>query len=377
MAGIYIHIPFCKQACSYCDFHFSTNLKRKPDLLKAIGKEIELRSEELVSETIDTIYLGGGTPSLLNKREIERLFKTIHENYNLGSDIEYTLEANPDDLNYENIREMAHAGINRLSIGVQSFHDDDLHFMNRAHNSNDALRSIQISREAGIDDINVDLIYGFDQLSMEKWKANLDRVIDLDITHLSAYCLTIEKGTLLERRISQGKLKSPSEQIAIEHFKELMTWTKKVGWDQYEISNFCKPGHYSKHNTSYWKGKKYIGVGPSAHSFNGEVRRWNISNNSLYIKGILENAQRFEYEQLETADKFNEFVMTGLRTVWGIDLNDVQNKFGSEFLKELMKESDPHIANRLLNNVNGVISLTENGKLVADKIASDLFVTRK
>ncbi|UMB53436.1 radical SAM family heme chaperone HemW [Lutibacter sp. A64] len=373
MAGIYIHIPFCKQACYYCDFHFSTSVKRKEEMLQAILGELQMRKKELENEIVETIYFGGGTPSLLTTKEIDAIFKVIYSNYKVITSPEITLEANPDDLSENNIKALAKSPINRLSIGIQSFFEDDLKFMNRAHTAQESKKSLTVAMQY-FDNITIDLIYGVPNMSNKKWKENLETAFNFGVSHISSYALTVEKNTALDNFIKKGKVPAVDEQQALEHFNILVAETEKQGFVHYEISNFGKPDYFSKHNTSYWLGKKYIGFGPSAHSFNGAQRSWNIANNAKYIKAIKNNILPLEFEKLSIENRFNEYIMTGLRTIWGVDLNKINNDFGTLYLNELIKNSEQFIEKDLLKitSENKLIT-TKKGKFLADGIASDLF----
>ncbi|MEO6903851.1 MAG: radical SAM family heme chaperone HemW [Bacteroidia bacterium] len=379
MAGIYIHIPFCKKACHYCDFHFSTLLKNKPEFLLALKKEIEVQKNYLKGEEINTIYFGGGTPSLLSELELEDIFNTLTIHYNINKNAEITLEANPDDLTDLKISELKKTPINRLSIGVQSFYNEDLILMNRAHNAIEAINAIKKVQDNGIDNITIDLIYGIPTLSHAKWENNLNTATDLKIKHLSAYCLTVEPKTALAKFIATGKIKNVDDQHSSEQFEIMLTILKKKNFNQYEISNFCKESFYSQHNSNYWLKKKYLGLGPSAHSYNGISRQWNIANNAIYIKSLQNEAthKRFAVEFLTPQQHYNEYVLTSLRTMWGIDLDYIQKQFGDPFLSYCLKEVKQSINNNYVINENNKLYLTDEGKLFADKIASDLFLVEK
>ncbi len=375
MSGIYIHIPFCKQACHYCDFHFSTSLKRKNELVKILSQEIKMRKGELHGN-IETIYFGGGTPSLLGTDEIQFLLDTIYSNFNVIESPEITLEANPDDLTESKIKDLANnTPVNRLSIGVQSFFDNDLQFMNRAHNAKESENSIETAKNY-FDNISIDLIYGIPNMSNEKWKENLQRAFDLNIQHISSYALTVEDKTALSNFIKKGKYPPLDENLAQMHFYTLIKETKENGFMQYEISNFSKEKWISKHNSSYWQGKHYLGIGPSANSFNGNSRSWNIANNSKYMKAIHTNTLPLEREILNKKDRFNEIVMTGLRTVWGIDLSEIEINFNLEYKNHIFKNADKHINNNMLAIINNKLLITEKGMFYADGIASDLFMVQ-
>ncbi|MDV7187692.1 radical SAM family heme chaperone HemW [Lutibacter sp. TH_r2] len=372
MAGIYLHIPFCKQACYYCDFHFSTSLKHKKGFLEALKKELVMRKNE-VFETIQTIYFGGGTPSLLTNNELASIFKVIYSNYNIVENPEITLEANPDDLSEEKIIELSKSPINRLSIGIQSFFEEDLKFMNRAHSAEESKKCLSIATKY-FDNITIDLIYGVPNMSNTKWQSNLQQAFNFGVPHISSYALTVEEKTALHNFIKKGKVPNISEEVALAHFNILVEETEKQGFVQYEISNFGKPDYFSKHNTSYWLGENYIGVGPSAHSFNGKQRSWNISNNVKYIKALAVNELPSEAENLSKKDRFNELVMTGLRTIWGISLEKVKTDFGELYLQNLLKNSEQLISKGLLEiSTNNKLITTKKGKFLADGIASDLF----
>jgi len=390
MSGIYLHIPFCKQACHYCDFHFSTSLKKKEELVQAIASELALRKQE-INTPIDTIYFGGGTPSLLSVDELDFLIKTIYKLYEVIDKPEVTLEANPDDLTElmhndtqsETIFEAYRTiGINRLSIGIQSFFEDDLAMMNRAHNAKEAIDCLSVATQY-FDNITIDLIYGVPNMSAEKWTANIEKALSFGINHISSYALTVEPKTALASFIAKGKMDAPKDAVAHEHFQILVNKLERNGFVHYELSNFGKPNYFSKHNTSYWKGKTYLGVGPSAHSFNGAQRSWNVANNTKYINSIQENKLPIERETLSLDDRYNEYVMTGLRTIYGVSLAKVTNEFGETYTSHIKKESQKFIDQGLLmitsepNNINrehvDTIFTTEKGKFLCDGIASDLF----
>ncbi|MDM1043331.1 radical SAM family heme chaperone HemW [Myroides sp. 1354] len=372
MAGIYIHIPFCKQACHYCDFHFSTSLKKKEEMLVALKGELLLRKAELKGEIIETIYFGGGTPSILAVEEINALIETVYQNFTVVDQPEITLEANPDDLTTTTIHRLAQSKVNRLSIGIQSFGEEDLKMMNRAHNAQEAITCLQEAVRY-FDNISIDLIYGIPNLSNERWLENIQRILDLGIPHISCYALTVEERTALNKLIQKGVIPSPKEEVAHAHFMLLIEKLRANGYIHYELSNFAKPGYYSKNNSAYWLGKKYLGIGPSAHSFDGTYRSWNISNNPLYIKAIEAGELPSEIEKLSLSDRYNEYIMTGLRTIWGVDLARIAREFGSTFHEYLVRESASFIADGLMQEVEGVLTITDKGKFLSDGIASDLF----
>lgn len=372
MSGIYIHIPFCKQACHYCDFHFSTSLKKKSELVSALQNELVLRKNELPNEPIKTIYFGGGTPSLLNLEELTAIFKTIYAEFTIAENPEITLEANPDDLSEEKINELANSKINRLSIGVQSFFEEDLKLMNRAHNAEEALNSIKLARSK-FDNISVDLIYGIPGMSNERWQKNIQILLDLDIPHISSYALTVEPNTALQKFIEKGKIKPVDDAAAAQHFETLRTVLKNAGFEHYEFSNYGKPGYFSQNNTAYWLGKPYLGIGPSAHSYDGNNRKWNIANNTLYIKAIEKSELPLEVEELSITDRYNEYIMTRLRTYFGVDLVEVESEFGKEYLEYLKEQSVVLFEKELLRIENNVMHITEKGTFLSDGIAADLF----
>ncbi len=376
MAGIYIHIPFCKQACNYCDFHFSTSLKNKDGFLIALKKEIELQKDYLSNETISTIYFGGGTPSLLSETELMSVFEMLHREFVIAPTAEITLEANPDDITKEKINELKHTPVNRLSMGIQSFFDEDLKLMNRAHTSKEAETAVKLSQDKGFENITIDLIYGIPTLSNQNWKHNLNTTFDLDVKHISAYCLTVEPKTALAHQIKTGKISNVDEQQSSEHFEMMLEEMNTHGFTQYEISNFCKPGFHSKHNSSYWLKENYLGLGPSAHSFNGTSRQWNISNNPLYIQALLKGEMNFEKEELTSNQRYNEYVLTSLRTMWGSDLGYIEKVFGIPYLTHCMAEARPYLESKKLLLKENKLFLSDQGKLFADKIASDLFLTQ-
>lgn len=378
MAGIYIHIPFCKQACYYCDFHFSTSLKRKKEMLAALKKEIILRKDELKNELIETIYFGGGTPSLLSIEELQLLLDSIYENYTVVNNPEITLEANPDDLSEEKIIELSKSKINRLSIGVQSFFDDDLKLMNRAHSADESKKCLKIAKKY-FNNITIDLIYGVPNMTNQKWKKNLSLAFDFGVPHISSYALTVEEKTALDSFIKKGIIPPINENLALKHFNILVEETEKKGFVHYEISNFGQPNYLSKHNTSYWLGENYLGIGPSAHSYNGAERAWNISNNAKYISALNENILPLQIEKLTGNDRFNEYIMTGLRTIWGVSFEKVEKDFGALRLELLKKNVEPFIKKGLLeiqlsSFSSPTLVTTKKGKFLADGIASDLFI---
>ncbi len=371
MAGIYIHIPFCKQACHYCDFHFSTSLKWKKELVKALGKELILKKNK-VSEIIETIYFGGGTPSLLNAEELGFVFETIYENYEVSPTAEITLEANPDDLSKEKIKELSVSKINRLSIGIQSFFDDDLKWMNRSHNAEEAEKAIKYSKKY-FDNISIDLIYGVPGMSEEKWRKNLQKALELKIPHISSYALTVETGTALAKMIELKKKKPVDDAAAKKHYEILVKTMTAAGYINYEFSNFGLKGYFSQNNTAYWKGKSYLGVGPSAHGFDGKNRYWNVSHNILYIKSLEKGKIPHTEENLTVSDRYNEYIMTRLRTIWGISLTEIKEKFGDKILHYFQKEAKSLFEKGLLIEKENHIHISKKGKFLGDGISSELF----
>ncbi|MES1225662.1 MAG: radical SAM family heme chaperone HemW, partial [Bacteroidota bacterium] len=348
MAGIYVHIPFCKKACHYCNFHFSVSLKSKNGFIAALLNEISLQKNYLKDEDIDTIYFGGGTPSLLEKEDLEQICRRLNDGFNIVAGAEITLEANPDDITPERLENWKAVGINRLSIGIQSFFEDDLQWMNRAHNAVQAKECIVLAREAGFHNFSIDLIYGTPGLTDAKWSENVATALALNIPHLSCYALTVEPGTALKKMISQPKTEDVDTEKQARHFLLLMDWLQQAGYEHYEISNFAKPGYRSRHNSSYWQRKKYLGVGPSAHSFDGISRQWNIANNALYIQSLEQNKIPFEEEKLTDTQRLNEYIMTALRTQEGLDLIYTANNFGEKAAQQLQKASGKYIAGEKL-----------------------------
>jgi oxygen-independent coproporphyrinogen-3 oxidase len=368
LAGIYIHIPFCKQACHYCNFHFATSLRRKNELVAALLSEIEQRKDYLKDEVIQTIYFGGGTPSLLQIEEFRLQIEKMNSKFRIADDAEITIEVNPDDIDEEKLKEWKSIGINRLSIGVQSFFDEDLKWMNRAHNAKQAFDNLQLTKKY-FDNISIDLIYGTPQLTNEKWKQNVEIAISFSIPHLSCYALTVEQKTPLDKLIKQQKVENidPDKQSA--QFLLLMQWMEEAGYEHYEISNFAKPGFRSRHNSFYWSGEKYLGIGPSAHSFDRISRQWNVSNNNVYIDTINKGIIPCEKEILTETQKLNEYIMTSLRTSDGLNLELVPKATSYE----LQASSKKYIDRKLMFEEDHHLKLTREGKLLADGIAAELF----
>ncbi len=372
MAGIYIHIPFCKQACHYCDFHFSTSLKKKDELVNALIKELKLRKGEFKNQTVETIYFGGGTPSLLTNDELRMLISEVYNNYKVIDTPEITLEANPDDLTNKRINELSNTQINRLSIGIQSFFDEDLKLMNRAHNADESKQCLYEATKQ-FSNISVDLIYGIPGLTNKRWIENIETALSFHIPHISSYALTVEPKTALESFIKKGIIQNVDDELAEEQFHILIEKLESSGFVHYELSNFGKPDCFSKHNTSYWQGKPYLGIGPSAHSFNGNQRSWNVRNNSKYVNSLSHDGLPMEMETLTVSDKYNEYVMTGLRTIWGVSLKKIEKDFGKSYKKYLLEQSQKHIDKHLLYIDGDKVLVTKKGKFLSDGIASDVF----
>lgn len=386
MSGIYIHIPFCKQACHYCDFHFSTSLKKKEKLINALCIELKLRKVECIDK-VETIYFGGGTPSLLSIADLRLLIAEVNKNYEVSENPEITLEANPDDIisgralrlrsgqtqSRTIFEDYGAIGVNRLSIGIQSFFDEDLKLMNRVHNATEALESV-IEAKKYFENISIDLIYGIPGMTALRWKENLKIAIELDIPHLSCYALTVEPKTALEKFIAKGIVAPMDEEMAKQHYEILLRETEKAVYENYEFSNFGKPGFFSRNNTGYWQGKPYLGIGPSAHSFDGKTRRWNVANNSKYIKSIEAGIIPSEVEILTKEDRYNEYIMTGLRTKWGVSVEKIKADFGNDYSNYLLKQAENHLQNNFLVNENEILKISKKGKFLSDGIASDLFM---
>ncbi len=373
MSGIYIHIPFCRQACHYCNFHFSTSLQLKEAMVHAISKEIKQTPFINDPEFIETIYFGGGTPSLLSQDDIAMLLQTIYEKFGVSEDAEITLEANPDDINASTLAGWKRSGINRLSIGIQSFLEEELQWMNRAHRASQAIDCIRLAKSEGFSNFSADLIYGSPLLDDEHWKRNVEQMISLDVPHISCYALTVEPKTALDKMIMQHKKAPVDPDRQAAQFLLLMQWLNEAGYEHYEISNFAKPGFRSKHNSSYWQGKHYYGFGPSAHSYDGQKRKWNIANNALYIASMEKDKIPFEEEILTKTEQLNEYIMISLRTMEGIKLEVITQRFGSEFTEKIKEISLKYISSGKLENNNNQLVLTNEGKLLADGIAANLF----
>ena len=373
MAGIYVHIPYCKQKCHYCDFHFSTTLRTKEDLLNALKKEIELQYNFLEGQNINTIYFGGGTPTILKQEELMQLFDVLYQNFHIAIDAEITIEANPDDLTAQKVKELRKTPVNRFSIGVQSFQDADLQFMNRAHNAEESLGSIKRVQDSGWENITIDLIYGTPTLSDTEWQNNLQTAINQEVPHISAYALTVEKNTALHHFIENKKCAPLSEEKSTRQFLQVMETLPKSGFIQYEISNFAQEGFYSQHNSNYWKGEKYLGIGPSAHSFNGIERQWNIANNLHYIQQISKGIVPAKTEKINEKQRYNDYILTTLRTKRGVNINFIKYHFSSNYERFLINSAQKWINSAHLLINNDLLTLSKKGMLMADYISSDLF----
>ena len=374
MAGIYIHIPFCKKACTYCDFHFTTSTKYVQEMIDAICMEIILKKDRLAGQQIGSIYFGGGTPSVLPSAALQQIFATLENHFSISVNAEITIEANPDDLTASKIAELRTLPINRFSIGTQSFYNEDLVWMNRAHNAQEATDCIKRSQDAGFENLTIDLIYGYPLLTDEKWKRNIETAINLQIPHLSAYALTIEPRTALAQLIKTGKQQPISDDQSADQFLMMMDLTAVKGYEHYEISNYCLPGNYAVHNTNYWKGVPYLGIGPSAHGFDGFNRYINIANNTKYITDITAKTLPETVEELSEIDRFNEYIMTALRTMWGIDVAKITADFGEIYAEKTLKLIKPFISDAQLLLENQHVTLTSKGKLFGDGIAAALFL---
>ena len=374
MAGIYIHIPFCKRKCHYCNFYSLASQKNKEAFHKALLKEIVLQKKYLQGKTIDTIYFGGGTPSLLSSKELGEILNQIHKYFSVSTTAEIDLEANPDDLNKAVLFDYHSLGINRLSIGTQSFDDEILQKLNRVHSAQQAIDAVQIAQSQGFENISIDLIYGIPGLSNQLWNESIAQALALNVPHLSAYHLTVEPNTALDVLIRKNKYPQPNEAEGVEHSLMLMKQMQAKGYEHYEISNYAIPGKYSNHNTNYWRQKSYLGLGPSAHSFDLKSRQWNIDSTTKYIEALEEGKLTFEKEEINNTNQYNEFVMLGLRTQWGIDVKELESKFGDDKTQYFKKQIQTYIAQDKVVFENGIYCLTNQGKIFADGIAGDLFV---
>ncbi|MDO4755587.1 MAG: radical SAM family heme chaperone HemW [Parabacteroides sp.] len=372
MAGLYIHIPFCAKRCLYCDFFSNTEMKYKQSYIQAIIEEMKQRQTYIGDEPLETIYFGGGTPSQLAASDFEQIFEAIHTLFNTSPCQEITLEANPDDMTPAYIASLRSLPFNRISMGVQSFQEKDLRFLNRRHDSKQAKDAVALCQEQGITNISIDLIYGLPGQTLEEWEENLETAIQLNIPHISAYHLIYEEGTALYQLKEAGKITPVDEDLSVTLFSTLINRLTEAGYLHYEISNFARPGFFSQHNSSYWTGKRYLGIGPSAHSYNGNSRQWNIASLPLYIKGINTHEPEIEIEELDIHTRYNDFIITGLRTMWGIRLNDIQALFGEKKLTYLKQQASPYIQKGLLLLQDDTLTLSQEGIFISDGIMSDL-----
>lgn len=368
MAGIYIHIPFCKSKCAYCNFFSVVSEKQRVDFLEALKREAEVRKDYLGGEEIRTVYFGGGTPSLLEPSEIDEILGVLSKYYTIIENPEITLEANPDTVSKESLLEYNKLGINRLSIGIQSFFDDDLQYLSRKHDSKHAMQVLEWAKEVGFQEVTLDLIYGIPTLTDEKWRKNLEIFFSTGFNHLSAYALTVEEKTALGQRINKGVAAPVDEDAMLRQYDILVEITENKGFEHYEISNFARPGHYSKHNTIYWKGEKYLGLGPSAHSFDGVSRQWNVAS----VKDYCENYS-FEREELTLDDRYNEYIMTSLRTMWGVDLEYIRANFGEKYAERFKNQTKSHLLSGKMYQKGEKFILNDNGMLFADGITAEMF----
>lgn len=374
MAGIYIHIPFCKSRCIYCDYFTSINEVKMDVFVRALCKETEDRKDELATEQVKTIYFGGGTPSRLNQTHFEQIFDTLFANYKVAENVEITMEANPDDLSKEYVDMLRRLPFNRISIGIQSFDDTELKFLTRRHDSKTAIEAVRYCQEKGFHNINIDLMYGLPKQTLEIWRKNLEQACELDIQHISAYHLIYEDKTRLYTLLQAGKINPVDEVSSNEMFEMLIERVSKDGFEHYEVSNFAKNGLYSQHNASYWKSEKYIGLGAAAHSFDGDHRWWNVASLSQYIEGINSGNPVIEKEYIDSAKQYNEFLITGLRTMWGINLTVLENKFGEERLNYFFKNARKYFDLNYLIQNDSTITLSRKGIFISDGIISDLML---
>lgn len=372
MAGLYIHVPFCEKRCLYCDFYSNTDMAFKQPYLKALMQEMELRKHYLKGEAIHTLYFGGGTPSQLQAEDFDRIFNALYKQFDLSECREITLEGNPDDLTADYIASLRSFPFNRISMGIQSFREEDLRFLNRRHSRTQAIQAVADCQEAGFSNISIDLIYGLPGQTLEQWKDNLREALRLEVPHLSAYHLIYEEGTALYRLLEAGKVKAIPEELSVTLFTTLIETLTEAGYQHYEISNFARPGRYSQHNSSYWNGTAYLGLGPSAHSYNGENREWNVSSLPIYIKGMQQGIPNLEKEELSPATRYNDYVITRLRTQWGISLQELKERFGERMLCYCLEQAKPHLQQGWLEERDDKLRLTRQGIFISDGIMSDL-----
>lgn len=372
MAGIYIHIPFCKRRCIYCDFFSTTQSEKKADYVHALVRELEMRKDYVGNEEIETIYLGGGTPSQLSQEELEEIFTYIYKVYKVTLDAEITLEANPDDLTPEYVSMLRKLPINRISMGIQTFQEETLKLLHRRHTAQQAIEAFKRCREAGFKNISIDLMYGLPGETLETWKQDLQQAIDLHPEHISAYHLIYEEDTALWKLREEHQVEEADEDLSLTLFCTLIDELTRAGYQHYEISNFCLPGLHSRHNSSYWTGKKYLGCGPSAHSFNGVSRQWNVASLSAYIDGIRQRKPDFEVEELDLYTRYNDFVLTSIRTCWGMSLSHLRSMYGEELYRYCLRMAKPHLEQGVLEISEDILKLTRKGIFISDGIMSDL-----
>ena len=372
MAGIYIHIPFCKRRCIYCDFFSTTQSEKKPTYIHALCQELEMRKNYLEGEEIETIYLGGGTPSQLTEEELNEIFTSLYNIYKVKEDAEITLEANPDDLTPEYVSMLRRLPINRISMGIQTFQEETLKLLHRRHTTRQAIEAFQRCREAGFRNISIDLMYGLPSETLNIWKEDLQQAIALHPEHISAYHLIYEEGTALWKLREEHQVKEADEDLSVTLFKTLIDELKQAGYQHYEISNFCLPGLHSRHNSSYWTGKKYLGCGPSAHSFNGSSRQWNIASLDNYLKGIASGKPNYEIEELDLYTRYNDFVITSIRTCWGMSLSRLRSEYGEELYRYCLRMAKSHLEQGVLEIEEDTLRLTQEGIFISDGIMSDL-----
>ena len=368
MAGIYIHVPFCKKRCLYCDFFSNINMNKKSYYVEAVCRELLERKNYLKKDKIKTIYFGGGTPSQLDESDFNAIFDAIYSNYDITEVKEITLEANPDDINNDYINILKKFPFNRVSLGIQSFDDEDLKFLNRRHDAAKAVTTVESLQKAGFDNISIDLMYGLPGQTKEKWQKNLDIATSLNVPHVSSYHLIYEESTAMYKLLKQGKISQVDEDTSLEMFRMLISHLKANGFIHYEISNFAKDGYFSMHNSSYWKGVKYIGIGPSAHSYDGNTRSWNPSDMDSYISGNYTQ----ETEELSNEEKYNDYILTSMRTMWGLDLNEVKDRFGNVMYEYCIKQAKPYIERMLISDKDNRLTITPEGIFISDSIMSDM-----
>lgn len=372
MAGIYLHIPFCKRRCIYCDFYSTTQSEKKTAYVAALCRELDQRKDYLQGERIETIYLGGGTPSQLEDKDFEQIFQTLHRLYEISPEAEITIEANPDDLTDEYVNMLRTFPFNRLSMGIQTFQENILHLLHRRHTAQQAVEAFERCRKAGFTNISIDLMYGLPGETLQTWEADLRQAVSMKPEHISAYHLIYEEGTVLWKLREQHRVEEADEDLSVSLFTQLIHKLKDYGYQHYEISNFCLPGMYSRHNSSYWTGKKYLGCGPSAHSYNDISRQWNVSSLDHYIEQVNNGETYFEVEELDLYTRYNDFVITTIRTMWGMQLDVLKEQFGTKLYNYCLRIAQPHLSQGTLELSNGVLKLTEKGVFISDGIMSDM-----